>query len=109
MKWTPKVASFCTAVLAFGPLLRIWLGDRLASGLRTLPDLFGTCRVKCFIFLISFLSGRTHNPLVPGSSPGGPTNHFDSLRPIFGFDLRVHLRRTPPRRAAAVVRCVLGV
>jgi hypothetical protein len=25
-------------------------------------------------------TGRTHNPLVPGSSPGGPTNKYKAYR-----------------------------
>ena len=28
-------------------------------------------------------SGSTHNPLVPGSSPGGPTNKYKAFRGLF--------------------------
>jgi hypothetical protein len=47
----------------------------VASGLRILQDFAGICRGKLGISFVFGVRGRTHNLLVPGSNPGGPTTY----------------------------------
>jgi hypothetical protein len=46
----------------------------VARGVRILQDFAGLCRGKCQIFFVFRVSGLTHNMLVVGSSPTGPTS-----------------------------------
>src|SRR5438445_13410397 len=60
-------------------LLFCWFCNRnclfvVARGLRILQDFAGFCRRNSCIFFICSRRFRTHNLLVPGSNPGGPTN-----------------------------------
>ena len=58
----------------------------VARGLRILPDFAGFCQAKSFIFFVCNGCCRTHNLLVPGSNPGGPTTReglfFELLRAL---------------------------
>ena len=63
----------------------------VARGLRILQDFAGFCRGKCWIFFVFRVSGLTHNLLVLGSNPSGPTKN---LRVVNQF------RRTRPFDAA---------
>jgi hypothetical protein len=45
--------------------------------LQFLPYFFLLCRAKGYIFFRPNMLRRTHNPLVQGSNPCGPTNIFN--------------------------------
>ena len=52
-------------------------GGLVASRLRVLPEFAGTCRLSLLIFFRISGLGTTHNSLVAGSSPAGPTDQPD--------------------------------
>src|SRR5215472_9396536 len=58
------------------PRLREWnhLAFLVASRIRILLRLAGFCRHKLLIFFDLTIRLQTHNLLVPGSNPGGPTS-----------------------------------
>src|SRR5215467_2307017 len=62
----------------------------VASGLRILPCFAGFCRGKLLIFFVANVAYGTHNLLVPGSNPGGPSIRINHFREDFtesrGFD-----------------------
>jgi hypothetical protein len=64
----------------------------VASGLRVLQDFAGICRGKLGISFVFGVRGRTHNLLVPGSNPGGPTNQINHFRRNFRFTHILKLR-----------------
>jgi hypothetical protein len=80
-----------------GRLVSIFGGIQVAPRLQFLPDFSLLCRAKGLIFFRPNRLRRTHNPLVPGSNPGGPTSVFKKLRSINVqvdfFRLRLGCRR----------------
>src|SRR5215831_1285989 len=52
----------------------------VASGLRILLRFAGFCRDKLLIFFVVKVADGTHNLLVPGLNPGGPTNEINNFR-----------------------------
>ena len=57
-----------------GRLVSLFGGISVAPRLQFLPDFSLLCRAKGFIFFRPNRLRRTHNPLVLGSNPSGPTN-----------------------------------
>src|ERR1700747_99032 len=57
-----------------GRLVSLFGGIQVAPRLQFLPDFSLLCRAKGLIFFRPSALQRTHNPLVLGSNPSGPTN-----------------------------------
>jgi hypothetical protein len=86
------------------PLFLFSLVSLVASGLRILQDFAGICRGSLGIFFVLGVRGRTHNLLVLGSNPSGPTNQrkrnqrYRGPSLSSGFRVRAPASLTPARR-----------